>query len=218
MSDTSNPERTEAMRNVDAGHAFVTDVAEIRRRARQHIQDGAVTADHAADCQTVLRLLNEALATELVCVLRYKRHYYMAGGAVAEAIKGELLQHATDEQQHADQLAQRIVELGGSPNFNPPGLVDRSRCEYVEGDTLADTLAEDLIAERIAIESYREIIQYLGDKDMTTRRLFESILAVEEEHAEDLRSMREDMLRRERPVGAAHNGNTGSGASASALQ
>ena len=203
MSDSNTPsERAQARTGFDAGHAFVTDVAEIRRRAREHIQNGAVTDDYAADRQTVLRLLNEALATELVCVLRYKRHYYMAGGAVAEAIKGELLQHANEEQGHADQLAQRIVELGGSPNFNPDGLVDRSHSEYVEGETLADMLAEDLIAERIAIESYREIIQYLGTKDSTTRRLFESILAVEEEHAEDLRSMREDMLRRERPAQA----------------
>ena len=203
-------ERPEGWVASDAGHAFVMDVAEIRRRARQHIQDGAVTADYAADRATVLRLLNEALATELVCVLRYKRHYYMAGGAVAEAVKGELLQHANEEQGHADSLAQRIVELGGSPDFNPVGLADRSHSEYVEGETLSDMLAEDLIAERIAIEGYREIIQYLGTKDSTTRRLFESILAVEEEHAEDLRSMREDLLRKERPVGAGSSARGGS--------
>ncbi|HWG77949.1 MAG TPA: ferritin-like domain-containing protein [Steroidobacteraceae bacterium] len=203
MSDLKkSAERPEGRLTPETGHAFVTNVAEIRRRARQHIQNGAVTDNYAADRETVLRLLNEALATELVCVLRYKRHYYMAGGAVAEAIKGELLQHANEEQGHADSLAQRIVELGGSPNFNPVGLADRSHSEYVEGDTLAEMLAEDLIAERIAIESYREIIQYLGTKDTTTRRLFESILAVEEEHAEDLRSMREDMLRKERATGA----------------
>jgi len=208
MSDMkTNPEPAAARAGAQTGHAFVTDVAEIRRRARQHIQNGAVTDNYAADRDTVLRLLNEALATELVCVLRYKRHYYMAGGAVAEAIKGELLQHANEEQGHADQLAQRIVELGGSPNFDPKGLADRSHSEYVEGETLAEMLAEDLIAERIAIESYREIIQYLGTKDSTTRRLFESILAVEEEHAEDLRSMREDMLRRGRPaVGGSRDG------------
>jgi bacterioferritin len=199
MPDSNNPNPlTSATREHDRSHAFLSDVAEIRRRARQHIQDGAVTADYKGDRDTVLRLLNEALATELVCVLRYKRHYYMAGGAVAEAIKDELLQHANEEQQHADQLAQRIVELGGAPNFNPDGLANRSHSEYVEGETLADMLAEDLIAERIAIESYREIIQYLGNNDSTTRRLFESILAVEEEHAEDLRSMREDMMRKER--------------------
>ncbi len=203
MADTETTSSKGGDLTAEAEHPFVADVAEIRRRARQHIQNGAVTDDYAADRETVLRLLNEALATELVCVLRYKRHYYMAGGAVAEAVKAELLQHANEEQGHADQLAQRIVELGGAPNFNPASLVERSHSEYVEGETLGDMLAEDLIAERIAIESYREIIQYLGNKDTTTRRLFESILAVEEEHAEDLRSMREDMLRRERPAAAA---------------
>jgi bacterioferritin len=197
MAEMNSPQRP-AGREGEQAHPFVSDLAEIRRRARQHIQDGAVTADYSADRDTVLRLLNEALATELVCVLRYKRHYYMAGGAVAEAIKDELLTHANEEQGHADRLAARIVELGGAPNFNPDGLIDRSHSEYVEGDTLGEMLAEDLIAERIAIESYREIIQYLGTRDSTTRRLFEEILAVEEEHAEDLRSMREDMLRKER--------------------
>src|SRR5579872_1048955 len=182
----------------EAGCPFLSEVADIRRRARQHIQDGAVTPSYGADLATVLRLLNEALATELVCVLRYKRHYYMAGGSIAEAVRSELLKHANEEQAHADRIAERIVELGGAPNFSPEGLAQRSHSEYVEGETLADMLAEDLIAERIAIESYREIIHYLGNKDVTTRRLFESILAVEEEHAEDLRSMREDMLRRER--------------------
>ncbi|MGH8144558.1 MAG: ferritin-like domain-containing protein [Steroidobacteraceae bacterium] len=201
MPPTNNPEPI-ARRESEAAHPFVTDIAQIRRRARQHIQDGAVTPGYAADRETVLRLLNEALATELVCVLRYKRHYFMAGGAVAESVKGELLQHANEEQGHADQLAQRIVELGGAPNFNPEGMSGRSHSEYVEGETLAEMLAEDLIAERIAIESYREIIQYLGTNDSTTRRLFESILAVEEEHAEDIRSMREDMLRRDRGTDA----------------
>jgi bacterioferritin len=189
--------------NGDAEHAFVIDVAQIRRRARQHIQDGAMTDDAATDSRTVLRLLDEALATELVCVLRYKRHYYMGGGPLAEAAKGELLQYANEEQGHADQLAQRIVQLGGSPNFNPAGLVDRSHLEYGERETLSDMLAEDLIAERIAIVSYREIIQYLGNKDATTRRLFESILAIEEQHAEDLRIMREALLDRQRPTGGA---------------
>jgi len=182
----------------EPSYPFLNGVADIRRRARQHIQDGAVTPSYGVDRATVLRLLNEALATELVCVLRYKRHYFMAGGVAAEAIRSESLQHANEEQVHADRIAERIVELGGAPNFDPDGLGQRSHSEYVEGETLADMLAEDLIAERIAIESYREIIHYLGNKDVTTRRLFESILAVEEEHAEDLRSMREDMLRRER--------------------
>jgi bacterioferritin len=189
--------------NQDAHSAypFLTQIAEIRRRARQHIQDGAVTADYAADRDVVLQLLNDALATELVCVLRYRRHYFMAGGAVAEAIKDEFMKHAQEEQTHADQLAERIVQLGGAPNFNPDGMSSRSHSEYVEGETLAEMLEEDLIAERIAIESYREIINYLGTKDPTTRRLFESILAVEEEHAEELASMREDLRRQDRHVG-----------------
>lgn len=187
----------------EPGYPFLSGVADIRRRARRHIQDGAVTPGCGAERDTVLRLLNEALATELVCVLRYKRHYYMAGGVVAEAIRSELLQHANEEQAHADRIAERIVELGGAPNFNPDGLGQRSHSEYVEGEGLAEMLAEDLIAERIAIESYREIIRYLGDRDVTTRRLLESILAVEEEHAEGLRSMREDLLRRGRRVNGA---------------
>lgn len=191
----------------ESSYPFLSGVADIRRRARQHIEDGAVTPSYEAERDTVLRLLNEALATELACVLRYKRHYFMAGSTVAEAIRSELLQHANEEQAHADQIAERIVELGGAPNFNPDGQGQRSHSEYVEGESLADMLAEDLIAERIAISSYREIIQYLGTRDLTTRRLFESILAVEEQHAEDLRSMREDMLRRERGAnGAAFEG------------
>jgi bacterioferritin len=189
--------------NGDAEHAFVIDVAEIRRRARQHIQDGAMTDDPATDSRTVLRLLDEALAIELVCVLRYQRRYRMGSAALAEAAKVELLRDANEEQGHADQLAQRIVALGGAPNLKPASLIDRSRLEYGERETLSDMLAEDLIAERIAIESYREIIQYLGNKDATTRRLFESILAVEERHAEDLRNMREDLLDRQRATGCA---------------
>jgi bacterioferritin len=182
-------------------YPFLSEVAEIRRRARQHIASGAVTVNYAADRDVVLRLLNEALATEVVCVLRYRRHYFMASGTVAEAIKKEFLQHSQEEQAHADQLAERIVQLGGAPNFNPQGMLERSHSEYEEGESLADMIEEDLIAERIAIESYREIIQYIGDKDSTTRRLFESILAVEEQHAEELASMRADILR----------GNNGSG-------
>jgi bacterioferritin len=182
----------------DQSYPFLSEIAEIRRRARQHIADGAVTGNYAADRDVVLRLLNEALATEVVCVLRYRRHYYMASGSVAEAIKDEFLQHSQEEQQHADQLAERIVQLGGAPNLNPQGMVERSHSEYAEGESLADMIEEDLIAERIAIESYREIIQYIGDKDSTTRRLFESILAIEEQHAEELSSMRQDVLRKER--------------------
>ena len=133
--------------------------------------------------------MNEALATEIVCVLRYKRHYYMATGINAQSVAQEFLQHATEEQTHADQIAARIVQLGGEPNFSPEGLADRSHSEYVEGETLVDMLREDLVAERVAIESYTEIIRYLGDDDPTSRRMMEGILAMEEEHAEDLATL-----------------------------
>src|SRR5438132_10125844 len=164
----------------------VTDVQEIRRRAREHMEKGAVTEGYRADRETVVKLLNEALATELVCVLRYKRHYFMAKGIHADSVAAEFLEHATDEQGHADQIAARIVQLGGAPNFNPEGLLTRSHAEYVEGDSLTDMIKEDLVAERIAIDSYRDMISYLGNDDPTSRRLMENILAVEEEHADDL--------------------------------
>ncbi|MBV9494195.1 MAG: bacterioferritin, partial [Acidobacteria bacterium] len=172
---------------------FLTDVQELRRRARQHIQEGAVTDAYQGDRPTIIKILNEALATELVCVLRYKRHYFMAQGIHSDPIAQEFLQHANEEQGHADQIADRIVQLGGSPNFNPEGLTSRSHAEYVEGDNLLDMIKEDLIAERIAIDSYTEMIRYVGDKDITTRRMLESILAVEEEHADDLASFLADM-------------------------
>jgi bacterioferritin len=172
---------------------FLTDVQELRRRARQHIEEGAVTDGYRANRDTVNKLLNEALATEIVCVLRYKRHYFMAQGIHADPIAAEFLQHANDEQGHADQIAGRIVQLGGSPNFSPDGLLMRSHSEYVEGQTLSEMIKEDLIAERIAIDSYTEMIRYIGDDDITTRRMLESILAVEEEHADDLSSFLADM-------------------------
>lgn len=172
---------------------FLSDIAAIRARARQHIADGAVTPSYEADRETVLKLLNEALATEIVCTLRYRRHYFMAQGILAEGIKQEFLTHANEEQGHADQIAERIVQLGGEPNFDPSGLTARSHAEYVEGDSLEEMIKEDLVAERIAIESYREMVGYLQGRDSTTRRLFESILAVEEEHAEELASMMEDV-------------------------
>jgi len=171
------------------GKAFITDVKTIRERARQHIENGAVTEGYKADRETVIRLLNEALATEIVCVLRYKRHYFMAQGIHAQAVAAEFLQHATDEQGHADQLSARIVQLGGAPNWSPDGLLSRSHAEYVEGETLVDMLKEDLVAERIAIDSYGEMVRYVGDDDPTTRRLLETILAVEEEHADDLATL-----------------------------
>lgn len=172
-----------------SGGEFLSDIQAIRARARQHIEQGAVTANYAADRETVLRLLNEALATELVCTLRYKRHYFMATGIHSEAAAAEFLEHANEEQQHADQIAARIVQLGGEPNFDPQGLTTRSHAEYIEGGTLREMIEEDLVAERIAIESYREMVLYIGERDSTTRRLLEEILATEEEHAEDLVSL-----------------------------
>ena len=176
-----------------ADKPFLTDIKTLRERARQHIEQGAVTAGYSADRETVIKVLNEALATEIVCVLRYKRHYFMASGIHAEGVAAEFLQHANDEQGHADQIAQRIVQLGGAPNFNPEGLLTRSHAEYVEGDTLVDMIKEDLVAERIAIDSYREIIQYLDNDDPTTRRMMEGILAMEEEHADDLVNLLDDL-------------------------
>jgi bacterioferritin len=172
---------------------FLTDVTELRRRARKHIEEGAVTEGYRADRETVLKLLNEALATEIVCVLRYKRHYFMAQGIHSEPIAAEFLQHANEEQGHADQIAGRIVQLGGSPNFSPEGILTRSHSEYVEGQNLIDMIKEDLIAERVAIDSYTDMIRYIGDNDITTRRMLEGILAVEEEHAEDLVSFLADI-------------------------
>jgi bacterioferritin len=165
---------------------FLSDIQEIRRRARQHIEAGALTAGYRGDRETVLKLLNEALATELVCVLRYKRHYYMARGLTSASVAEEFLEHAADEQDHADRIAERIVQLDGEPNFDPEGLTTRSHAEYQEGDDLVEMIREDLVAERIAIESYSEIIRFVGNDDSTTRRLMEDILAKEEEHANDL--------------------------------
>ena len=170
---------------------FLTDIKTLRERARKHIEQGAVTEGYNADRTQVSELLNAALATEIVCTLRYKRHYYMADGLNASIAAEEFLEHAQQEQQHADWLAERIVQLGGAPNFSPEGLQSRSHAEYVEGETLKDMVREDLIAERIAIDSYREIASYLGDKDPTTRRIMEEILAQEEEHADDMAAILE---------------------------
>jgi len=172
---------------------FLTDIKTIRARARQHIQEGAVTPSYKADRKTVLKLLNEALATEIVCVLRYRRHHFMAAGMNAEPVAQEFLTHANEEQQHADQIAGRIVQLNGEPNFSPEGLLSRSHAEYVEGESLVDMIKEDLVAERIAIDSYREMINYIGSKDTTTTRMLEGILAMEEEHADDLVGLLEDL-------------------------
>lgn len=172
---------------------FLTDVKTLRERARKHIEQGAVTERYKADRETVIKVLNEALATEIVCVLRYRRHYFMAEGIHADAVAAEFLQHSNEEQQHADQIAGRITQLGGQPDFSPEGLLSRSHAEYVEGETLIDMIKEDLVAERIAIDSYREIIDFLGSKDSTSRRMLEDILAMEEEHADDLASMLADL-------------------------
>ena len=171
---------------------FLSDIQTLRERARQHLEQGAVTPGYRADRETVIKLLNEALATEIVCVLRYKRHYFMASGINAQSVAQEFLQHANEEQLHADQLAQRIVQLGGEPNFAPEGLSTRSHSEYIEGSSLIEMIKEDLVAERIAIDSYREMITYFGNDDPTTRRLMETILAMEEEHADDLVNLLEE--------------------------
>ena len=176
-----------------ADKPFLTDIKTLRERARQHIEQGAVTQGYTADREVAVKILNEALATELVCVLRYKRHYFMATGIHAEGVAAEFLEHANDEQGHADQIAQRIVQLQGEPNFNPEGLLMRSHAEYVEGTSLTEMIKEDLVAERIAIDSYREMITYFGNDDPTSRRMLEGILAVEEEHADDLVSLLEKM-------------------------
>ena len=173
--------------------SFLSDVAELRRRARQHIEHGVVTEGYRADRETVLRILNDALATEIVCVLRYKRHYYMASGIHAGAVAQEFLEHATDEQGHVDKIAERITQLGGKPDLDPANLTTRSHSEYVEGEGLLEMIREDLVAERIVIDSYSEMIRYLGGDDPTTRRMIEEILADEEDHADDLRTLLETL-------------------------
>jgi bacterioferritin len=177
--------------HIDQGEAlkdtpFLTDVQTLRKRARQHIEDGAVTAGYGGNTETAIKVLNEALATEIVCVLRYKRHYFMAKGIHSGPVAEEFLEHAGEEQQHADLISERIVQLGGAPNLSPDGLLSRSHSEYVEGSDLVDMIKEDLVAERIAIDSYREIAAFFAPFDATTRRMIEEIQAKEEEHAEDL--------------------------------
>jgi bacterioferritin len=181
----------------DEHRPFVTDIEALRRRAREHMEQGAVTGGYRADRETVVRVLNEVLATEIVCVLRYRRHYYMAAGIHAQSVAQEFLEHANEEQGHADLAAKRIVQLGGAPNFNPEGLATRSHAQYVEGESLPDMIREDLVAERIAVESYSEIIRYLGNDDPTTRIMMEQIMAREEEHAEDMKTLLESLGRDE---------------------
>ncbi len=170
-----------------SGKTFLTDVKTLRARARKHIEEGAVTASYGGNTETAIKVLNDALATEIVCVLRYKRHYFMAKGIHAGPVAAEFLEHASDEQAHADRIAERIVQLGGAPNLSPEGLLTRSHTEYVEaGDDLVKMIKENLVAERIAVDSYREIATYFAGFDSTTRRMIEEIQAEEEEHADDL--------------------------------
>jgi bacterioferritin len=171
----------------------LTDVQTLRKHARQHIDEGAVTAGYGANRKMVLKLLNEALATEIVCVLRYRRHHFMAKGIQAKSIADEFLVHSNEEQGHADLLADRIVQLGGEPDFSPDSLESRSHAEYVAGESLVGMIKEDLVAERIAIDSYRDFIQYLGTQDSTTKRMLEGILAVEEDHADELADLLKDL-------------------------
>jgi bacterioferritin len=168
---------------------FVTDLKKIRDRARKHMSAGAVTEGYKADRKQVVKVLNDVLATELVCVLRYKRHYFMARGLGADPIKAEFLQHANEEQQHADWVAERITQLGGAPDFDPEGLAERSHSQYAKGNDISDMIKENLVAERIAIESYSEIIRWLGNDDSTTRILIEQILKMEEQHADDMANL-----------------------------
>ena len=179
---------------------FVTDIDNIRKRARQDIDKGAMTAGYSADRETVIKLLNHALATELVCVLRYKYHYYMASGINSQSVKAEFLEHANEEQEHADWIAERITQLDGTPNFSPDGLSGRSHSEFVVPDDLAGMIEENLVAERIAIDSYREMITYIGADDPTTRRVLEGILAVEEEHADDMNTLLEQLGKKGEPA------------------
>jgi len=172
---------------------FVSDIKRIREHARQHMDRGAVTDGYKADRKRVIDVLNEVLATEIVCVLRYKRHYFMARGVHAESVKQEFSRHATEEQEHADWVAERIIQLGGAPDFDPEGLARRSHSEYAEGEDLQSMIREDLVAERIAIESYSEIVRWLANDDPTTRRIVEDILKVEEEHADDMANLLDRM-------------------------
>lgn len=183
-----------------AAKPFLTDIKTIRARARAHIDRGAITDGYKADRKKVIDVLNEALATEIVCVLRYKYHHYMAKGIHANSVAAEFLEHANEEQGHADRIAERITQLEGTPNFSPAGLLTRSHSEYVEGEDLVDMIKEDLVAERIAIESYSEIVRFLGNDDPTTRRLMEDILANEEEHAEDMSTLLEELGKKGEPA------------------
>src|SRR5215469_12608876 len=168
---------------------LLTDIKKLRDNARKNMKQGSVTDGYKADVKQVISVLNDVLATELVCVLRYKRHYYMAQGISSDSVKAEFLQHANDEQQHADWVAERITQLGGEPNYNPEGIATRSHSEYGKHDDLVTMIREDLVSERVAIESYSDIVRWLGNDDPTSRRLIEEILKKEEEHADDMANL-----------------------------
>lgn len=172
---------------------FVADIKKISERARKHMQKGAVTEGYKADREKIIALLNEVLATEIVCTLRYKNHYFLASGIYSEPVAKEFLEHAEQEQEHADIVSRRIVQLQGKPNWSPKGLESRSHAEYVEGESLTQMIQENLVAERIAIDTYREMVIYIGEDDPTTRRILESILAQEEEHADELANLLSDL-------------------------
>ena len=182
---------------------FLSDIQTIRDRARKQELEGAVTSSYKADREKVIAILNAALATEIVCVLRYTHHYYMASGMHSQSVKAEFLEHAREEQGHANQIAERITQLNGKPDLNPANLLSRSHAEYREGENLVDMIQEDLIAERIAVDTYREIIQYLGENDPTSRKMMEGILASEEEHAEDLKTLLENLGEKGEPAPSA---------------
>ena len=185
---------------------FVTDMKEIQRRAREHVEKGAVTPAYRGDLETAIKLLNEALATEIICNLRYRRHHFMAAGIHYQSVADEFMEHAKEELEHADMIADRIRQLGGAPDFNPQGLLTRSHAQYAEGSSLVDMIKEDLIAERIAIESYLELIRFFGENDPTSRRMMEEVLAKEEEHADDLATLLETLDPREptAPISTKH--------------
>src|ERR1700737_3383875 len=184
-TNSRSPRRRQMMK---AG-SFVLDVKEIRKRAREHMEQGAVTSNYEGDVETTIKILNDALATEIVCVLRYKFHSIAAQGIHSESVKEEFASHATEEQEHADMLAERINQLGGKPNFNPDGLLTRSATQYVEGDSLVGMIRENLVAERIAIQSYREMVRHFAARAPTTRKMLETTPAKEEEHANDMQAL-----------------------------
>ena len=169
--------------------SFLADMTEIRRKAREHLEEGAVTQNYKGDVENGIALLNHAVATEVVCILRYKFHAVCAAGLASDSVKEEFAQHAKEEEEHLDLLTERINQLGGKPNLNPDGVTSRAASEYVEGNNLVDMIKEDLVAERVAIETYRDMVRYFGDKDPTTRVMLERILAQEEEHANDMHDL-----------------------------